>query len=233
LVGVDFGRDRDRTAIAVAEICEKEAAPYKEIKRGIVEERTDMIAKYLSFVHLEQAEVRTSYTEIIRRINEILSNPHLIKRVELIVDATGIGAPLFDMLKAHGLSPIGVTITSGEHENPSQMGFRVPKLTLVDSIQVLLHTQRLAMSDKVPEPLRAEFFNQMSEFVMKTRESGHQSFEARLERIHDDLVIAFGLCCWHFVKRNGQSLTRPPAGDTTKKTERYNPIRRGKVWQRS
>jgi hypothetical protein len=228
ILGVDFGRDRDRTAIALAEIVEKPTADYKMMKRGVIEERADMIAKSLSIVHLEQAQVKTSYTEIIRRINEILSNPLLVKRTELVIDATGIGAPLFDMLKAHGLAPVGVTITAGEHEAPSDMGYKVPKIVLIDSIQALLHTQRVNMSDKISPALREEFSRQMTEF--KVKKNG--KMEAWNEQTHDDLVIAFGLCCWHFIKRYGHSLTRAPAGDSTIKG-RYNPLeRKGRKWQR-
>jgi hypothetical protein len=225
IVSVDFGRDRDPTAIAVSEVIERQAAEYKIMRKGIIEQRSDMIAKSLMVSHLEQVELKTSYVEVINRLNELLSHPRLVKRCGLVVDATGMGAPLVDMLKAHGLAPIGVTLTAGENENQSPMGYRVPKLVVVDSIQALLHTQRLAISDAISKEMRDKLMEQMREFVMKNSASGHQGFEARLERIHDDLVIALGLGCWWFVRQHGQSMTRAPAGDMRDR-KRYNPHRR-------
>jgi hypothetical protein len=62
-------------------------------------------------------------------------------KVELLVDKTGVGAAVTDLLKERGLRFTSVTITSlGQKINrASSGGYNVPKLDLVAALEVPFH----------------------------------------------------------------------------------------------
>ena len=59
-----------------------------------------------------------------------------------IVDATGVGAPVVDMLRRADLPCrlMPVTITGGEHDAPVRGGYHVPKRELLTGLQVLVQS---------------------------------------------------------------------------------------------
>jgi hypothetical protein len=64
--------------------------------------------------HIERIPLGTSYPDVIRRVVDVVNSPQLKGReTSLIVDATGVGVMLVDMLREANLSPIGVMSTSG------------------------------------------------------------------------------------------------------------------------
>ena len=65
-----------------------------------------------------------------------------------IVDATGVGAPVVDMLRKADLPCrlMPVTITGGEHDAPVRGGYHVPKRELLTGLQVLVQSGGLQIS---------------------------------------------------------------------------------------
>jgi hypothetical protein len=61
--------------------------------------------------HLERLPLKTPYPAQIERVRYIMR--HLPRETNLVVDFTGVGRGIYDMLVDAGLSPIGVTIHSG------------------------------------------------------------------------------------------------------------------------
>lgn len=65
------------------------------------------------------------------------------------------------MFETKGLSPIGVTITSGDATSRENMIWRVPKIILVSQVQARLHDGRLkiqakTLTDELQDPGRDE-----------------------------------------------------------------------------
>src|SRR5215813_12127271 len=61
--------------------------------------------------HLERLPLKTPYPAQVERIRYI--RHRLPRDASLVVDYTGVGKGIFDMLVDYGLDPIGVTIHSG------------------------------------------------------------------------------------------------------------------------
>ena len=72
----------------------------------------------------------------------------LAGRCALAADATGVGAPVMDLLRAAGLGCelVAVTITGGDRAVRADDGWRVPKRDLVVGLQVMLEAESLRIA---------------------------------------------------------------------------------------
>jgi hypothetical protein len=204
-VGVDLGQASDFTALAVLE-------------RGRVPGTPTMVPGYriahpgggsspgtpipasgpegwtFKCRHLERLRLGTSYPAVADRVREILAAPALENESQLVVDATGVGRPVLDMLRQRKLEPVAVSIHGGD-QTTYDNGWRVPKRDLVSVIQVLLQTDRFHVAEALPEwpLLQRELLN----FKVKIDPlTAHDSYGAWREGTHDDLVLAVAIAAW-------------------------------------
>src|SRR5204863_6945906 len=91
-VGLDLAQSQDYTAIAVVERAEFEGEfdPVMYAHR----KETSLRLRYL-----ERVARGTPYTGVVERVRQVVRTPELAGRCHLIVDATGVGAPVVDMLR--------------------------------------------------------------------------------------------------------------------------------------
>jgi len=199
-VGLDLGQANDYTAIAV------------------VEETGERGESPLHVRHLERPPLGTYYPEQVARVKELVTDPALAEDFyddwgtkvrsyppELVVDATGVGRPVVDMLRKEDLSFSPVLITGGDIEHHEHGFYRVPKRNLVSSVQIALQSGQLKIAEELElaETLRRELLN----FRIKVNIStAHDSYEAWREGDHDDLVLAVALACWRVRKRKGAAV---------------------------
>ena len=120
----------------------------------------------------------------------------------LVVDATGVGAAVVDLLRDAGLEPVPVVIHGGDAVGVGDRGgWRAPKRDLVSAVQVALQQRRLRISRGLPdaETLAAE----LAAFRVRLTAAGHDVYGAGggetewRGRPHDDLVLALALAVWH------------------------------------
>jgi Terminase RNaseH-like domain len=80
------------------------------------------------------------------------------------------------------------------------MHYSVPKLTLISTVQALLHDGRLKIHKGLADVqvLVAE----LQDFQAQVTDSGYWRFGARSGK-HDDLVLALAIALWHSVGRDG------------------------------
>lgn len=126
--------------------------------------------------------------------------------VDLLVDATGVGAPIVDLFRLNEQipSPISVTITGGNETHSSRADcFNVPKKVLVMSGISLLETGRVRWPAQLPH--RGILESELRNFQMTFSANGHELFEAG-RGAHDDLVLAYCMGCWWLLRE------RPRAG---------------------
>ena len=180
-IGLDLGQTSDPTAVAVLE------RPAVGRDDGPV---------YL-LRHLQHYPLGTAYTTIVPKVIELCRHTATRGHVSLVVDQTGVGRPVVDMLRRHPQLPrlVPVTITGGQAASVGPDGSRhVPKKDLVASVQLLLEGRRLKIAKGLPDApiLVRELLN----FRVTITLAAHETFGAWRENEHDDLVLAVALAAW-------------------------------------
>jgi len=184
-LGLDLGQAQDYTALVVVE--------RKEFRYKAKPDEYHIR-------HLERPKLGTPYPAIVERVQNLLKSDQLWGRTALVVDKTGVGAPVVDMFRKAGLRPVAITITGGNSVSKDGAGYHVPKRDLVSTLQVLFQAGRLKVAAELPEArlLVEELLNFKVKINVKT---AHDSYEAWREGIHDDLVLAVALACWYGERR--------------------------------
>jgi hypothetical protein len=203
-VGLDLGQSNDYTALAVVQ------------KVPTLETQTGKKGHELHLRHLERYPLKTSYTTIADHVRDLLRGPPFNENIcerlgggqfgvikvrkphtELVVDKTGVGVAVTDLLKERNLRFIGVTIT-GLGQKVISSGVReysVPKQDLVAALEVPFHTGKLKIAEDLAlwPTLRGELLSFRRKQNVIT---AHISYEHWRESDHDDLVLACALACW-------------------------------------
>jgi len=188
LVGVDLAKTQDYTAISIVEA-----------------ERVNLGAPVYSILALDRIKgvdypkIEELLVNTLVRLREACrtkagvrthSGPHLC------MDASGIGSPIRDYLKARpGLFNgadrriFPVVFTGGEgakHDNQTQ-NFNISKNRMVANFSSLMQHRRIQYPDGLPN--LQLLLSEIENFKYKLTESGHASYNAA-EGKHDDLVCS-------------------------------------------
>ena len=203
-VGLDLGQSADYTALAV-------------VQEGEGEE--------LRLRHLERYRLHTPYPVQADAVAALMRSERLVvehrdpwdptprlERPELVVDATGVGRAVTDLLTTKGLKFRAVTITGGDKVTAVAGGYRVPKRDLVAALEVPFHTGELKVAEGLElwPALQTELLNFRRKINLKT---AHDSYEHWRDSDHDDLVLAVALACWWARRRQSRMvrvMRKPP-----------------------
>ena len=209
IIGLDLGQASDFTALSVLER-EVRATGRKDPFRG------EAFDDHYTVIHLERPPLKESYPAIVRQVVATVTHPKILEQgSELVVDATGVGRPVVDMLREAECAPIPVTITGGQQVNIGEDGFwRVPKRILVSAMAIALQTGRLHVRSKLP--LAAILTREMLAFKVKVNAHANESYEAWREGDHDDLVLSVALAVW-WGERNAQGGWRGAGEDAAER----------------
>jgi hypothetical protein len=131
------------------------------------------------------------YGDIVTEVTRLAEAPSLKRRGVLVVDQTGVGRPVVEMLRGAPIPCliVPVTITSGQAANVATDGrLNVPKAELVTCLVLAFQGHRLKLPRALPDTpvLVQELLN----FQTKITAAGNETFESQRSRDHDDLVIA-------------------------------------------
>jgi len=190
-VGLDLGQRQDPSALAVVEWHEYETTrdPVTFAWR---------LETALSLRHLERISLGTPYPEVVERVAAVMRSPKLegAERRHLIVDGTGVGPAVVDLLRERDLQAKlwPVTITGGDTEHYSDGYYRVPKRDLIVGLQVLLQQGGLQIAGGMRES--AQLVKEMTDMRVKITGAGNERYGADRSGEHDDLVLAVALGCW-------------------------------------
>jgi hypothetical protein len=182
-VGLDLGQAADFTALAVLEAVSAEG-----------------VERELHLRHLERYPLRTPYTTAadgVAALVERLRDPAALSgEPDLLVDSTGVGRAVTDVLRERGLRFKAVTLTGGSQVARGDAGeYRVPKADVVDALVVPFQsgTLKVARGLGLWPALRTELLNFRRKINPAT---AHASYEHWRESDHDDLVLAAALAAW-------------------------------------
>lgn len=179
-VGLDIGQRSDPTALTVI--------------KGVQDE--DFTRSY-HLRHADRFELGTPYPEVADKVAALMEMDEL-KKAKLVVDATGVGRPIVEMLEERGLRPESIWITGGDSVTKDRKGreYRVPKRELASTVQALLQSGRLEFAAELP--FREKLTEELQKFRAKINvATGKATFEHWRERDTDDLVLALACALWH------------------------------------
>ena len=182
-VGLDLGQAADFTALAVLELANTEEGEQE-----------------LHLRHLERYPLRTPYTAVADGVAALVGKLRELtpsrEEPDLLVDNTGVGRAVTDVLRERGLRFKAVTLTGGSQVARGDSGeYRVPKADVVDALVVPFQagTLKVARGLGLWPALRTELLNFRRKINPAT---AHASYEHWRESDHDDLVLAAALASW-------------------------------------
>jgi hypothetical protein len=227
VISIDLGQVNDPTAIAVLERREQPTGRQTLVTNvaafsdGFAHlprySNAPQVAGFYNIIHLERLPLGTAYTEIPDRLHTIEGRLWQLwvtamfeetgvgratrndAPVDVVIDQTGVGRPVVDLLREAGVDPVAVTITSGDQvTRVAEREYRIPKRDLVGAVQSAMQARRLQAAASLPDwpVLKGELAN----FKARIGLTGHDSYGAGddwREGNHDDLVLALALATWH------------------------------------
>lgn len=201
IIGLDLGQSQDYTALCVVErVMPPPVLPERAMSGyGDYEDWPAPDTRKASYHvrHLERPPLGTKYPVVVARVKEMLATPLLSADTPLVIDKTGVGTAVADMFTTAGMQPYAVTITGGDEViRDGRYHVKVPKRELVGNLVMLFQSERLKIAEGLAEgPV---LVNELVNFKVKVNlATGHDSYEAWRESVHDDLVLAVALACWY------------------------------------
>lgn len=192
IVGIDLGQAFDYTAVCVLQ------------QDSVLEDgpRGRSVTRRYQARHLERFTLGTSYPAqaerigaIVARIRELAGLRSGSPLLRLVVDQTGVGRPVVDMLRKAGHDPLAVSIHGGDLTTRDGREWRVPKRELVSVLQVLLQSKRLQVANELEHA--ETLVKEMLAFKVEISKTGHDTYgNDWRENDHDDLVLAAALAAW-------------------------------------
>jgi hypothetical protein len=192
-VGADIGQAQDYSAISMLEFVLRKR---RNVQGGWEPREVEITRDVYHVRHLERLPLKTPYPEIAERLARMFEHPRLASEGVLIVDATGVGKPVTDLLRQKGLWPVEVIITGGYNVGQHDYGYTVPKRDLVTALHTLVQGGRFKCSNKFEAAALLQ--EELQNFHYKIdRATGHESYEAWRESVHDDLVLSVAVAAWY------------------------------------
>ncbi len=180
-IGLDLGQKHDFSTMA---ILEKRPGP----------------ARGYRLRHLERLNLNTAYPVVAQRAQLLVAMTAHHGHTRLVMDLTGVGAPVFDLLQAAGVRPVAITITGGRSVSGTLEHLHVPKRVLIGTLAALFAAGRLKIAAGIPHA--AELIKELQNFQVKiNRRTRQESYGAKGARKHDDLVLALALAAF-YAERN-------------------------------
>ena len=211
-VGLDLGQQRDRAALAVVEYLPRVTARLNPVTYERIKELEVRVR------HVRRFELGTGYLEVVHQTVTLLRHGAFARGVTLVVDATGVGAPVIDLLRQAlrgtdlrvELAP--VVITGGLQVSLGPSGsYHVPKWELIDALRHILESSRVKIASRSAqmETLRKE----LEGMERRVRHSGSVELSGKHQG-SDDMVMALSLALWRMLAAhrgtvNRRTLERP------------------------
>jgi hypothetical protein len=193
LVGVDPGQAQDPTAISVVERTEI-SAEERKLVRGVEHKR---FINRLDVIHCERLALHTTYPKVVDRVVDVVTEAQkLDEDIHVLLDLTGVGRPVRDMMATRVKRLYPVTITSGQSAtfDRAHGEWHVPKRVLVSVTAIALQNRGLTINSGIPDAKL--LVHELENFKAKITKSGNDTYEAWRDGDHDDLVLATALCVW-------------------------------------
>ncbi len=194
--GLDLGRQHDRSVFAVIHhtCVPVEGADGWMINGADKVCRQKSVTRY-DLVHMTTLPLKLDYVSQALLVRELMAREPLAStNATLVVDTSGVGMGVADLMRSQGLRFIGVQITAGtEQTQVDGNNFRVAKQLLISKMEAVLHAAELRVPDTLPEA--AAFKQELESFRRQSKASGAQTWSADAGEF-DDRVMAVTYAIW-------------------------------------
>ena len=218
-VGLDIGRAVDHSALVVL------ARRWERLNMNNIEGATITYKYYITY--MRRFTLGTEYNIVESETERIWNLPALIPtRNWMLVDQTGVGAPIVESLRRKRVPVTGIVITGGESvHQPAGNEWHVPKSAIVTQLL------RLVQGGKLRAVKGLEWAKELGEefdsFGYKmNRDTGTLSYESIENKVHDDLIVALAMCAWYAEAKAPPAIFGKVHSELAKD---YNPLT-GKVY---
>ncbi len=183
LVGLDLGQAQDFTAMVT-------------LHRTTVKTAAETYREY-ACPHIKRWPLGTTYPAIVADLQVML--PKLPDKPVLVIDGTGCGRPVVDMIRqarlpVRSLAP--VIITGGATEGGVGSYRTVPKRDIVGALMAVAHKGRLHIAKELPEASTLK--KEIRAFTAKITTAGNEQYENDWRVApHDDIILALALALEH------------------------------------
>lgn len=194
IAGADIGQSQDHTALAM-------------VRRIPLPERKYNRRYQYALVYLEEFPLGMLYPDQINLMIDRLSKP-VIKGSKCGVDYTGVGRPVFDLVKKANppvkLYPMLTTSGTNISYDPKTREYHIPKREQVSLLQVLLEAKLFTWSESLS--LHEKLSDQLLKYDIKQKPAtGNMIYGARTG--NDDLVSALMSAVWLGEQTRGEAIT--------------------------
>lgn len=193
-IGVDIGQSQDYTAISIVERADIISGPQDRITYNWP--RTTL--RTVRFLH--RVPLGTSYPDVAKLVAGITAHASIARRSnKLIVDGTGVGKPVIDLIRTHKVQPIlhTVIITSGDASKAeARCGdtHYLARNALLAGLETGLQNRALQISRHLP--LANALLEELNNLHRDPNNPTAEGLRPQRQSIHDDLVFATALAYW-------------------------------------
>jgi hypothetical protein len=183
-IGVDLAQRRDHSAVVLVESYRPEP-----------ETPTDWPPVRHDVRWATKFPLGMGFTEQVAAIKTIAEACGPLGHTIMVVDSTGLGAVVVEMLRSiTAVSMRTVVFTGGESATKvSAFEHHVPKRDLLAAVGIVLEQERLGVPMSCP--FRTDLLDEMLSIERSISERGHDSYAAAGQG-HDDLTMALCLAVW-------------------------------------
>jgi hypothetical protein len=146
-------------------------------------------------VWIDRFDLGTPYTDVVRRVAAVKRAPETGEDPPVVMDATGVGAPVVDQFHEEGLRPRQIVFTGGTEATSEGRRHKVPKQDLATTVQTLLQAGRIKIAKDLSEA--GQLVREMKQFRVKYSDSGHARFEHAAESDTDDVLLSLACALWY------------------------------------
>jgi hypothetical protein len=206
ILGVDLGQSHDYTALCVLN---HRIVPTDDwIQNDVAQIWKQKANEFFDVRWLERLPLGTSYVDVVQHVSNLLARPPLNAGAKLVIDESGVGRPVGDLLDVAGLKPTRVTITSGlETTRHGPYSFHVSKAQLISGLDARLHTGELKIAAAISEA--GNLADELKNFERHVTASGRNSWSARGTG-NDDLVLSVAISLWFAMSQSQHSVSCGP-----------------------